>query len=461
MILSPLSPYIGVGLAAIGILWVLGNGHRILNRKIPGPVIARVTKLWYLLQMRKGNFHATNIDLPRKYGPVVQIAPGYFSLDDPESMKLVYRHANPLDKGEWYSSWTFGPKVRLENLFSIRPASAHSQMRRKVAAMYTMSALVSYEPFVDGCIRAFRDQLDQMAASNAEINLTFWCQCYAFDDTHSVKQLTCKQYGERFGFLDEGKDVDGMIMVLEIINTVCTYLGLYLWVQTFFDFLSKLISRKPSKLDHLNEDQLQRTRSEGALKHPRSLEKVRQELDSSILASSDAIKLADVQKLPYFQAAIKEALRMHPATGLPLWRTVPRGGMTIGGRYFAEGTNLGVNSWVAHQNQDVYGPDADQYRPERRLETKLKEKQEAMEQSFTSFGKGSRTCIGKNISLLEINKLVPIILRDYDLEFAVRREPTQPGMQLPGRNRWFVKPEDLPVRVRKRNASAMSCKLKA
>jgi cytochrome P450 len=33
--------------------------------------------------------------------------------------------------------------------------------------------------------------------------------------------------------------------------------------------------------------------------------------------------------MPYLQAVMKEALRMHPATGLPLERVVPAGGASI------------------------------------------------------------------------------------------------------------------------------------
>lgn len=34
------------------------------------------------------------------------------------------------------------------------------------------------------------------------------------------------------------------------------------------------------------------------------------------------------------------------------------------------------------------------------------------------FGHGSRTCIGKNISILEMGKFLPQILRDVDVEWA-------------------------------------------
>ena len=43
--------------------------------------------------------------------------------------------------------------------------------------------------------------------------------------------------------------------------------------------------------------------------------------------------------MPYLQACIKEGLRMHPATGLPLARVVPAGGATIAGTFFPEGVS--------------------------------------------------------------------------------------------------------------------------
>jgi hypothetical protein len=35
---------------------------------VPGPFVARLTRLWELVQVRKGAFETTNIELHRKYG---------------------------------------------------------------------------------------------------------------------------------------------------------------------------------------------------------------------------------------------------------------------------------------------------------------------------------------------------------------------------------------------------------
>ena len=104
---------------------------------------------------------------------------------------------------------------------------------------------------------------------------------------------------------------------------------------------------------------------------------------------SDPITFKEAQDLPYLQAVIKEGLRVFPATGLPMWRVVPKGGVTICGQYFPENVRsivvyespntmltrtflqatVGINAWVAHNNTEVFGSDANKFRPERWLES--------------------------------------------------------------------------------------------
>jgi len=143
--------------------------------------------------------------------------------------------------------------------------------------------------------------------------------------------------------------------------------------------------------------------------------------------------------MPYLQACIKEGLRVHPATGLPLARVVPKGGAIIAGTAFPEGVVVGINSWVAHGNTSVFGPDAKTFRPERWLDSA--EQSAKMERYFIPFGHGSRTCIGKNISLMEISKLIPELVRRFD--FAL----TDPGDKLETENVWFVKQKNFRCRV--------------
>lgn len=105
------------------------------------------------------------------------------------------------------------------------------------------------------------------------------------------------------------------------------------------------------------------------LRYPDIFRKLRQEIDEFTAEGrcSEKVTFKESQKMPYFQAVMKEALRMHSATGLPLWRVVPEGGTEISGRFFPAGTAVGINTWVAHYNDDVF-PDAKTFRPERWVE---------------------------------------------------------------------------------------------
>lgn len=198
------------------------------------------------------------------------------------------------------------------------------------------------------------------------------------------------------------------------------------------------------------------------LHYPAVLSKLRQEINdyTSQGLCSERVTFKESQEMPYFQAVMKEALRMHSATGLPFWRVVPSGGAHISGHFFPEGTVVGVNAWIPHYDETIF-EDAKTFRPERWIEAenepeRLKVMNEmympvcslfsyikTLANSFAQFGLGSRTCLGKHISILEMSKLIPRIIREFDFTTENRKWSTV--------NHWFVKPTDFEVRVRRRD----------
>jgi hypothetical protein len=67
-------------------------------RDIPGPLLARFTRLWYFIEIYKGSFEVTNVKLHKKYGPIVRIAPHEYSIDDVDAAKTIYGHGNAFVK---------------------------------------------------------------------------------------------------------------------------------------------------------------------------------------------------------------------------------------------------------------------------------------------------------------------------------------------------------------------------
>lgn len=121
-----------------------------------------------------------------------------------------------------------------------------------------------------------------------------------------------------------------------------------------------------------------------------------------------------VRELPFLDAVVKEALRCHPATGLPLERITPKAGITVCGKFIPGGTIIGCNAWTVHNDASVFGEAPKEFRPRRWIDAS-QDQRRLMENSILTFGAGSRTCIGKNISLLEMYKLIPAFLMKFQV----------------------------------------------
>jgi len=108
---------------------------------------------------------------------------------------------------------------------------------------------------------------------------------------------------------------------------------------------------------------------------------------------SNPVTFAESLKMPYFCACVKEALRMHSAVGYVLPRHVPKGGKMIAGRFFPEGSKVGVHAWTIHRDESIFGPETDRFRPERWLRSP--ESAKNMDRHNLAFGYGARLCVGK------------------------------------------------------------------
>lgn len=102
------------------------------------------------------------------------------------------------------------------------------------------------------------------------------------------------------------------------------------------------------------------------LQCPRTLETLTTELISD--GVSGIPSFAEVDKLPFLNAVIKEKTRLFAISTWPMERKVPVGGATISGVLFAEGTSVGCLPSAVHVNTDISGADDEQFRPERWLE---------------------------------------------------------------------------------------------
>ncbi|KAJ4310724.1 hypothetical protein N0V94_008298, partial [Neodidymelliopsis sp. IMI 364377] len=366
-----------------------------------------------------------------------------YSIDDPEAIKIIYGIGSPMLKSEWYSGWG-DIRVPNHNLFSARDPRLHASMRRKIAAYYSMTTIKSYEPYVNSCISIFLRKLDAIAASGEAFDLQPWMQCYAFDVIGEIS------FGYRIGFIESGtQDIGGIMNDLEKAATFSALLGVDFRLlpllfakygnpamailaftqrsleaerngepheavsdaaaESFNTKLEKLRQKEGSDYEKYRVDTTLTT-NVGAVSDTTSISltaitfylakeksayaKLRAEISDAVQRreiDDSLITLEQAQKLPYLQMVIKEGLRMHPATGLPMWRIVPEEGATIAGQYFPHKTIVGINPWVAHYNATVFGADAGKFRPERWDPANTAPNQlKLMEHYYIPFGAGTR-----------------------------------------------------------------------
>ena len=132
------------------------------------------------------------------------------------------------------------------------------------------------------------------------------------------------------------------------------------------------------------------------MRNPIAYEKLTAEVDAAMADGmlSIPVAYAEAVKLPYLKACISEGMRLHPSVGLTMPRSVPTGGAIISGFHFPGGYRVGVNGAVVQYDKDVFGPDADNFNPDRWIEGDAVR----MDKTMIRFGAGPRTCIGKNVS---------------------------------------------------------------
>lgn len=152
------------------------------------------------------------------------------------------------------------------------------------------------------------------------------------------------------------------------------------------------------------------------MKNPEVYRQVQEEIDEAFLEGrlSEPVKFSEAIKLPLLCATIKEAFRIYPGIQLSMGRIVPTEGMELHGRFIPGGYWVGMNAAVVQFDTSIFGHDAYEFRPARWLEPNATH----MDKHMLIFGAGTRTCIGKNISLAELHKLTPAILRNFDLKLV-------------------------------------------
>jgi hypothetical protein len=113
--------------------------------------------------------------------------------------------------------------------------------------MFSMANMRKYEPYADECSGIFIKRMREMEGQ--QVDLSTWLQWYAFD------VIACITFQRRFGFMEEGRDVNQMIGsldgIFQYVKVVGQYPGLHPYLmgsETFARIVMKLFPAFPDPI---------------------------------------------------------------------------------------------------------------------------------------------------------------------------------------------------------------------
>jgi cytochrome P450 len=138
----------------------------------------------------------------------------------------------------------------------------------------------------------------------------------------------------------------------------------------------------------------------------------------------------ELLQMTYLTACIDEAMRLSPPVPSILPRRVGPGGITVEGRHFPAGVDLGIPHYCLHRNEAMF-PKSSEYHPERWMpgEGMAKTTAKGSEHehgplrpgvgqafSFTPFGAGRSSCIGRHVAYYEMTYVLGRLVWELDMQ---------------------------------------------
>ncbi|KAL9044768.1 MAG: hypothetical protein Q9214_002115 [Letrouitia sp. 1 TL-2023] len=276
---------------------------------------------------------------------------------------ILHRYAN---KTMMYDTGSFG---KTENIFSTQNWERHARMRKLLAG--PVSGLVPPKDLPFTNVKKMEPLIDVRIQHWVEtVSAEFSGKGETFDFAYWAKILDART--------EDGKPLDTEFIKAEVLILIAGADT----SGTAFQSLVHFVLANKSVYD-----------------------KLMAEVDGANIAGnlSATPKFDELLKhCPYYIASTKEALRLRCLAPNLLSRLVPSEGSVVEGMHIPGGTELTCNPWVAGRDEALYGSDALVFQPERWLENG---DQTALYEKYSlAFDYGTRSCLGKDIALMELYK---------------------------------------------------------
>ena len=148
------------------------------------------------------------------------------------------------------------------------------------------------------------------------------------------------------------------------------------------------------------------------LRHPEHLAAVVEELDG-LRAEGQEVSYQALRAMPRLEAAIKEALRLHPP--LIILMRVAKVPLDVAGVRIVPGQMVAASPAVSNRIPEAF-PDADRFDPGRYVPGR--EEDAANPWNWIPFGAGRHRCVGAAFAMMQLKAIFFVLLRDWTFELA-------------------------------------------
>ncbi|OHF00181.1 cytochrome P450 86A1 [Colletotrichum orchidophilum] len=389
-------------------------------------------------------------------GSVVRIAPNWVVCGDGTELRRIWAVRSPWKRGRWYRGLRIDPYR--DSTISTLDDKIHEALRSKLAIGYSGKDVNGVHELINEQVAALVNLLETRYLSTdttfKTVDLARKVQFFTLDVISSLA------FGGKFGYIEADDDKFRYIETTEktvpILLATALMPSLLEFVQsprlkwlmpdarnmigigTVMKMAHEAVQERYGEEPVVKRDMLgsfvahglKQEDAEGEalvqiiagsdtsatairstmlflITNPHVYARLQAEIDTSIREGriSSPITNEEAKKFNYLQAVIREGLRLWPpATGL--LPKVSDQDEVVCGVHIPAGTNVAWAPWTVMRSKEVFGQDADLFRPERWLNISAERWRAMDQQVMMDFAAGSRwECLGKNIAMIELNKV--------------------------------------------------------
>ncbi|KAI2963495.1 hypothetical protein CBS147324_8989 [Aspergillus niger] len=424
---------LGLWCAAILILVFLYQRLSSPISKLPGPWYTKLTSLVIKYHEFSASRRVFIHQLHKRYGNIVRIAPNEVSFASLDAIREIYASGGSgYDKTEFYDLFRqFGIKT----MFSTLDKQTHSERKRQLADRYAMSNILR-EHHISAIRHSAKAFVSKCAAVAKSVDVYVYLHCYALD---CVTHFMFSPSG--LNSLTDDNDFE-LMEELTYHNSLQKNLLPYYLPRLAPYFPSWLLPRRAPKANmyvhrvtaETNPDEhsllARLLRKDASLSKSEAAAECKDHMAAGIDTTGDGLCFlmwelsqphnfpfqdrlyeelrsapedTPIDRLPYLDSVIKEALRCAPPIPMSFPRYVPRGGRTIDGVFIPEGNIVSCQPYTVHRLDTKVFPEPDMFNPDRWTKDEGFNERNRL---FFAFSTGGRGCTGRNLATVEMKILL-------------------------------------------------------